>query len=673
MHGCSLKPSAALLTAALTAACGSALAEPVLTVDTIVVSGSRSAEDLLSLPSSISVVQPDRTITADNVPDMLKDVGSVNLVSDGTPGVKRISIRGESASRTLLLVDGERIDDSKTKSGAPLLVNPFFIDRIEILRGPSSVLYGSDAMGGIVNVISKQASPEPFSAEGGMAYIGSGSGFSEYLNLSGTVNKFSYVLGGFNTDMGDLYLANHDRIGNTSYYSQGVNADLKYAFTDEASITFKSEYFDVNARTATSTEDFDYRDFKAHIPKWERVKNSLGLELNDINEYLARVSASFYLQQNEKDFNSSVTSSGPFIEVNNDQDTYGGNLQLEFALSEMFYLTAGYDGRVDELSSDSSAEIGSMRIAYSDDDYKQTTHAVYGLLESYLTDRLTLSTGVRWNYVQTDPGTCSNPMFGPDDADSFTNTHVVGSAGLVYRAFDSGAFRFNWSQGFRVPNIQELYLTTFTGEIQQGNPDLDPETSDNFELGFRYEGGSFIGDFALFYTKADNYIETYELAGMPMPMRYFTYRNIAEAVSYGAEVSLSYSFDYVTPYADFTLMEREYDTGRETSKNTGTPKFKGRAGLKYQDHFLSYPYYADVYARFATQSRNDNLEGTSYFDNTRFGGYITLNLMAGMSFGDEQQYQIYAGVENILDKDYQTTELMKEPGRFFTAGFSAAF
>ena len=93
MHGCSLKPSAALLTAALTAACGSALAEPVLTVDTIVVSGSRSAEDLLSLPSSISVVQPDRTITADNVPDMLKDVGSVNLVSDGTPGVKRTALR----------------------------------------------------------------------------------------------------------------------------------------------------------------------------------------------------------------------------------------------------------------------------------------------------------------------------------------------------------------------------------------------------------------------------------------------------------------------------------------------------------------------------------------------------------------------------------------------------
>lgn len=666
-----LNKTALAVSAALACCAFQAGAEPVFTVDTIVISGSRTAEDLLDVPSSITVVKPDSTIKQDNVADMLKDLGSVNLVSDGTPGVKHVSIRGENASRTLVMVDGQRIDDSKTKSGTPLLINPFFIDRIEVLKGPSSVLYGSDAMGGIVNVITKQASEKPFSAETGISYLGSGNGFSEYLNLSGTAGKFSYILGGFNTDMGDMYLSDRDRLDNTSYYSKGGNAQLSYAFTDESILTFKSEYFDLNARTST-TDDGAYSQFRGHIPKWERIKNSLGWELNDINEYFAKFSISGYYQENNKDFSSQVTSRGPFIGVENEQNSYGGNMQLEFSLSDMFYLTTGYDGRVDELDSDSSAEIGAYPISYSDTDFKQTTHAIYALLETYLTERLTLSTGVRWNYVKTDPGTSTMP-FGSLDTSSFTNTHFVGSVGLVYRAFDNGAFRFNWSQGFRVPNIQELYLTTMTGELQLGNPDLDPETSDNFELGFRYEGNSLTTDFALFYTKADDYIDTQRLNIGGMPFAAYRYENISEAESYGAEFSISYAFDYLTPYFDITVMEREYDTGTKSSKNTGTPKLKGRAGLKLQTSYLGVPYYIDGFMRFATEARNDNLDGTSYFDNTRYGGYAVFNLQAGCAFGDEEQYKVYAGVDNIFDRDYQTTELIKEPGRFFSAGFSARF
>ena len=672
-----LNPLAAALAVALTFP---AVAEQVLTVDTVVVSGSRSAEDLLYEASSISVIKPDEQIVADNIPDLIKDIGSVNLVSDGTPGAKRVSIRGENASRTLLLVDGQRIDDSKTKSGAPMLINPFFIDHIEILKGPSSVLYGSDAMGGIVHVITKQASEKPFSAEGGVAYVGSGNGFSEYVNVSGTLNKFSYALGGFNTDMGDMYLASHERVGNTSYYSKGLNAHLSYMPTESSTISFVSEYFDLNAFTATTTDDPGYHDFNAHIPKWRRVKNTLSLELNDINEYLAKVSLSGYLQQNDKDFYSRMQSRSLQAGVENTQDTYGGNVQFEFALSDMFYLTTGYDGRVDELSSDSSASLPieghMMSMSYSDDDYKQTTHALYALLETYLTDTLTLDTGVRWNYVETKPGSTSFtslPAFLQADrgSGSFTNSRVVGSAGLVWQATDNGAVRFNWSQGFRVPNIQELYLTTFTGEIQQGNPNLEPETSNNYELGFRYVGNMLTADVALFYTKAKNYIETYSL-DRPGPLVY-SYHNISNAESYGAEVSLSYSMEHLMPYLDFTLMERKYDTGTQSSTNTGTPKFKGRAGLRYTDTYVNMPYFADVYARFATRSKNDNLDGASYFDNTDFAGYMTLNLQVGLTVGEEQQWHLYAGVENILDKDYQTTELIEEPGRFFNVGVSATF
>ena len=132
--------------------------------ETVVVTASRMAQPLLDVDASMAVVSAEqaRTMGVDNVPEMLREEPGVTLMSDGTPGVKRVALRGENPSRTLLMVDGQRIDDQKNKSGAPLLINPYFIERIEVVKGPSSVLYGSDALGGIVNVITKQAAEVPF-------------------------------------------------------------------------------------------------------------------------------------------------------------------------------------------------------------------------------------------------------------------------------------------------------------------------------------------------------------------------------------------------------------------------------------------------------------------------------------------------------------------------------
>ena len=93
--------------------------------ETVVVTASRMAQPLLDVNASMSVVSAaqTRTLGVDNVPEMLRSEPGVTLMSDGTPGVKRVALRGENPSRTLLMVDGQRIDDQKNKSGAPLLIN----------------------------------------------------------------------------------------------------------------------------------------------------------------------------------------------------------------------------------------------------------------------------------------------------------------------------------------------------------------------------------------------------------------------------------------------------------------------------------------------------------------------------------------------------------------------
>ena len=516
-----------------------------------------------------------------------------------------------------------------------------------------------------------------------MLYNGSDNAFSEYLNLSGTIENFSYALGLVNTDAQDLYISDREKVDNTSYRNKGVNAYLAWQATDDLKFEYKSEYFDVDAHTASSTGIPGYTEFRAHIPKWRRVKHSLSFELTELNDYVSSLKASVFMQQNDKDFNSSVTRQGPFVSVLNEEDSYGANLQAQFTLGKYFSLITGYDGESAQLKSDSTVtginiqtDYGNYdRVDLHDRDFSQTTHGLYALLSTKFNDRLTLNTAVRYNRVDTEAGSSFiNGIKLHGFADE-VNEKAVLSAGLVYKPLANTSWRLNWSQGYRVPNLQEMYLYTFTGELQIGNPDLKPETSDNYEIGFKYEGDFVTSDLAVFYSEADNYIETVANdALLPfIPLRKFTYNNIASVKTYGADWSLQLNFDSFEPYLDISFIKRKYDTGSIETYNTGIPAVKGRTGIKYYPE-CNYGYLTlDFYARFASRVKQDNAGGISYFADDEYGGWTTLNLGAEYLFGDNEEYRIYGALENILDKNYQTSSLIHEPGRFVMAGVSASF
>ena len=658
--------------------------------DTVVITASRTSQELLDANSSISVVDTKelKNFANDSVPELLRSETGVRLTSDGTPGTKRVTIRGESALRTLLMVDGQRIDEQKTKSGAPMLINPYFIDRIEVVKGPASVLYGSDAMGGIVNVITKQASEDPFKFEGGANFLSSNNSFSEYVNLTGTLDRFKYAIGAFNTNAGDIVLADREVLDNTSYDAHGFNGDFSYDILDNLTLGYRGEYYDSNAETST-TVGGTYSAFSGEIPKWDRQKHSLYLKATDINDVIAAFDASVYYQKTTKDF-ISTPYRGILVDVANEQESVGGNLQLELSLSDTFYLVTGYDGRLEKMSSYSDTNLNMIHptvsvtgsIINDDQGYEQESHALYAMLSTYLTDELTLNTGVRYNYIDNKAGSsllkmslAANgqpmpPMQFPSNYDDESHSKLVGSAGLVYRPFDNGAFRINWSQGFRAPTIQELYLVTATGALQEGNPNLKPEESDNFEVGFRWDDGQLFADYAMFYTLTDNYIETKEIKASPIPFfrEYYTYQNIAEVKSYGAELSLAYLIDNTyEPYANLTYMIREYEIDGMSSKNTGTPRFFGNAGLRFHGDMFE----LDGYLNFATKSKDDGLSGSSYFPGMDYSGYVTANISVSTKVGPEDQFTLYGSIENIFDEQYQTNQLIEEPGRFISIGFKA--
>ena len=664
--------------------------------ETVVITAARTQKALLDTDASVAVVTGKETqlLNRDSVPDLLSTQSSLNIVSDGTPGAKRVAIRGEHSNRTLVMVNGDRISDQKTKSGAPMLMNPYFIDRIEVVKGPASVLYGSDAIGGIVNVITKQASANPIDVEAGVGYNSATSSFTEFMNATGTVDRFKYAVGAFNDNAGDLRIADGRYVDNTAYRAHGFNADLSYDVTDKLTLGYNGELYISSSEVSTTTDYPAYQNFRGSMPKWNRMKHKLYFKAVDLNDYVAAVDGSFYYQTNDKDY-LNTPYAGVDIDVANEQESFGANLQAEFSLSDTFYLVTGYEGRLDKAKAYSVMDVGGnllppampwMRMVHTFDDvgFKQQNHAIYSMLSTYITDELTLNTGIRYNYVKNDAGTTTmggtyytrpqqpgQPSIGvvqPDQItamDDRTESKLLGSVGLVYRPFENGAFRANWSQGFRSPTLQELFITTSTGEMQKGNPDLKPEESDNFELGFRWDDGALAADIAVFYTIADNYIETQKVNP-----KVFTFQNIAQATTYGSDLSLAYLIDGTyEPYVNLTYLVREYEIEGKSSKNNGTPRWSGNAGLRYYGSTFN----VDGYAKFADNSKNDDIAESSYIGAYNLAGFVTWNLAVSAHFGSNDQFTAYAALENIFDKKYMTNELIHDAGRSFSLGVRGKF
>lgn len=677
--------------------------------ETVVITAARTQKPLLDTDASVAVVTGKETqlLNRDSVPDLLSTQSSLNIVSDGTPGAKRVAIRGEHSNRTLVMVNGDRISDQKTKSGAPMLMNPYFIDRIEVVKGPASVLYGSDAIGGIVNVITKQASANPIDVEAGVGYNSATSSFTEFMNATGTVDRFKYAVGAFNDNAGDLRIADGRYVDNTAYRAHGFNADLSYDVTDKLTLGYNGELYISSSEVSTTTDYPAYQNFRGSMPKWNRMKHKLYFKAVDLNDYVAAVDGSIYYQTNDKDY-LNTPYAGVDIDVANEQESFGANLQAEFSLSDTFYLVTGYEGRLDKAKAysvmdlDMSTLMGGhlppgmpyKRMVHTFDDagFKQQNHAIYSMLSTYITDDLTLNTGIRYNYVKNEAGTTTmggmnyfaapKPGMPPVDPAQVkktaygdqTDTKLLGSVGLVYRPFDNGAFRANWSQGFRSPTMQELFIATSTGEMQFGNPDLKPEESDNFELGFRWDDGALAADIAVFYTIADNYIESLKVNDTNpftgRPDLFYTFQNIAQATTYGSDLSLAYLIDGTyEPYVNLTYLVREYEIEGKSSKNNGTPRWSGNAGLRYYGSTFN----VDGYAKFADNSKNDNIADSSYIGAYNLAGFVTWNLAVSAHFGSNDQFTAYAALENIFDKKYMTNELIHDAGRSFSLGVRGKF
>lgn len=672
--------------------------------DTMVVSTSRSEKSVWESPASVQVIGADELgrSTRESLADVLRDIPGVEVSDNSLAGRKQIRIRGEDPSRVLVLIDGQEVTYQRSGmgSGPGLLIDESAIERIEVVKGPNSVLYGSQAIGGIINFITRKGGDKPFGGSIKTVYGSASNGWNSSGSVYGTVENFSYRLSGSYADHGDRKTPD-GRLPNTNYGNQSQSAWLGYTLGRHQFGLSVDRY---RLDTQTYFNDPGYQSFSVKLPKLEREKIGLFYDYDAGGDFLKKLHLNAYHQVLERRFENelavSTPSNSPMIgtvkianqtQIHDTQNTQGLTLQSDWALFERDALILGAQYQQDRVKQNAWGNVATSTTTgfpsaankttetHANNRWQQTNWALFGQNEWAFADNWSWIVGARQHWVEsksiggdkliTDSnGGASYTAFSDN---SVRDNAFVTATSLRYSGFDNLQLRMSFAQGYVFPTLSDLYIETSAGGgTTYGNPNLKAEHSNNYEIGARYKGHSWLIDSAVYYAEAKDYIASLACTGQAIcngnnstrNTVYQYYANVNKAKTYGMEVTAEYNGWSFVPYVSGNLMRRQYETPTMKTYDSGEPMLTGRAGVKHMLAMNAFDVESNLFIRAASQAKDSTGSAT-----VRYPGWATLNFAVSTQFGDDNQYQTTLALNNLTDKRYQTAH-----ESIPAAGFNAA-
>lgn len=665
----------------------------------VVVTATRTREDPFSLPYAVSVVSPQdlQRLMPRTTPEALRELPSV-MLQKTSHGQGSPYLRGFTGFRTLMLVDGIRLNNSTFRDGPNQYwgtLDALSLDHLEVVRGPSSVLYGSDAIGGTVNAISKgrQDYGEGFDCDGATSYRFSSAEDSHtgHPELSGQYNRQVGVhVGGSLKSFGDLR-GGHDAglQPKTGYDEWDLDAKVEYFVApnsrlvyghqsvrlDEAWRTHATTYGLLWSGTTRGTDrqrvfdqarDLDYLQYHAEKLQGfaEEVHLSLSQHYQGELEDRVRANANRELQS---------------VDVR----TFGASLQLQSPskVGRWIYGTEYYRDWVDSTyrGFNPSGQLTTMRWQgpVADD---AGYDLVGAFVENHLPlveDRLEFILGGRFTHAAADAGKVQDPFTGARLSLSEAWDNAVGNARLSYHpdAAKHWTLFGGASQGFRAPNLSDLTRFDIARSGEQEIPafGLKPESFLSPEVGLKMEYARFSAEAAYFHTFMDDLIVRVPTGGVTgNGDRIVNKQNSGEGYVHGVELTggLKLHRDWLL-WANFTWMRGELDSPVIVGGPTVTEPVSRlmpttvNSGLRWR-----HPK-GRVWAEFATTfaEKQDRLASNDMADTQRIPvggtpGYGVYHFRLGWE--PCRRATLSAALENLTDEDYRIHGSgVNEPGRNF--------
>ena len=598
-------------------------------------------------------------------------------------------IRGFTGRQNLLLVDDVRLNNSLFRGGPVQYwntVDPFSLDRIELIKSQGSVLYGSDAIGGTLNAFTKSSNFQFEEAEQffnhGMGYYeyrsnGEGSHIGRLETSFGVGEKFGVMLGVTGKDYGDIRDSGVGLMQNTGYPEQDLDLRFDMALSPNTTLTVLHQ--NVNQGDVWRWHSTIYNPgwqhdghvaapgtYKSRIYDQERSLTYIKVAGEDPDEaaWISRWSATLSYQTG-RDSESQDRSAArvdrryQIAEV----DTLGFDLSFESPLADGA-LVYGLDYYQDSVDASGYRDRGagmtydpSFRPVADDSEYD-----LFGAYAQYVwrpSERFELTGGGRYTYADAELGryydaTAAADRFGATRSwDDFT-----GSLRALYRINDCWNLYGGVSQAFRAPNLDDLSgnLTTRSGTPNLGSVSVEPEEFVTWELGARHTTSTRYFNAAIFYTDVSDAITSVpSAAGSPVSVT----TNGQDGYVYGIELEGSWEFTPGWVVSGFVAWQ---DGQTETPVFFGGPvvdQYASRMLPLSGSIALRWTHPSDrlwIEGRVLAAAEQDRLTAADLGDTQRIPtggtpGYVVAMLHAGWQATDH--LELTCGLENLTDEDYR--------------------
>lgn len=651
-------------------------------LEEIVITATRSTKSADEIFADVEIISSEdiANSASNNFTDLLRGISGLdNRGATGPGGWFSTDIRGVDSSKGLLIMmDGVPLNSGLSDFTYTTSIDLSAVDQIEVVKGNFSSLYGSTAMGGVINVITKKRKTDGYSATPRF-YAGS-FGFMEYgANLTGRKDKFSLSINATHQNIDNQYLRDEQLeykrnggMGGPVTYTKVYN-DIDDADAENMKLFTRVDYDICEATGITFTGNYTTRS--ANNGKTEHLATERDLGTKDENFYFlnlngrTRVSDLFDLDiRVYTNYNNADTDKEQMVDsgMGGGMGGMGGGITYRFGHHEYWGRNSGVqiktngplaDNHFFTGGVDSSLKEGYWKETYEDGtvidtvlDKSMDTYALY-LQDEIEISSLTVTIGGRY-----DTNSESDSAFSP-------------KLGLFYRFNDKINFRSSAGKAFRAPTLQELYQPTWLmgRYLFYSNPDLKPETIWSYDIGTTVKITPEI-EFSLtgFYSKAKDLIGTHkaEIDGQTVRM----YDNIDEVENKGFETEINSD---ITNWLNFYLnCTYTYSVEKDEGRRPDVPLYQANTGIKTKNDIRSNMCLSTALnARYCGETTYmDNMTNQKVDDIDEF---TVLDFIVQLNLW--KKLNLKCAVYNITDEEFQVHGSNLGPERYFWAGGELTF
>jgi vitamin B12 transporter len=578
-------------------------AQPVVLPE-ILITANRTRQSVEHTTAAVTVLDRpaiERSQAID-LPNLLKTLPGIQIIRNGGAGQNSsIFLRGQESDHVLVLIDGIKVGSATAGLTAWQFLPLSQIERIEVIRGPRASLYGSEAVGGVIQLFTRRAEEKMQAFSAG---IGSERTLQFTAHHADVIDRTHYQIGLEHSQTAGYNACSIQNQGSGGCFTVEPDKDAHRQHALSAQVKHDFDQFTVSGQVLRSQGRTEYdSSLNNQVSFVQQVIGvSAEIPLNDQHSSRLQIGES---RDEAENFGRAELPRNQY-----DTRLYTLSWQHDWMLSTEQLLTAGYDFHRAHVDSDSP--------------YAVTRRDNHGVFAQYQADIQPLQFQISGRY---------------DDNQQFGD-YWTGHVSLGYDWSPTIRSFAAWGRAFKAPSFNELYFPNF------GNPNLTPEQAQSWEIGLRGNYAALAWELSGFYTETTQLIATYFDANTGA----FFPKNIAETTAKGIELAATWAL------SPRWSLEGQLDVLRAEDKQTGLrlPRradYTGRFGLTgYFDRW-----------QISTQGVAQSARYDDVFNRVNLPGYLTLEVLSEYRWSSEWTFK--GKLSNLLDKDYEEARYFPVQGR----------